>query len=306
MELVDEEHHVLGAADFVHDGLDALLELAAVLGPGDHHRQVEHHEALVLEDLRNIARDDALGEPFDDRGLADAGLAEKDGVVLGAAAEDLHETFDLGGAADDGVEGAFLGEFGQVATEGIERRGLALALGAGGGSGPGAGRGGGAREAGGFAAALLALILACAEKVEHFFADFLELEPEVHEDLSGDAVVLAEEPEEEVLGADVVVVEVPGFLDGVLDDLFGAGGLGQLAHGDHFRAWLDELLDLEADLAEVDVEVLEDVGADARALFDEPEQDVLGPDVLVVEALGLLVGQGHHFAGTVCEALEHG
>ena len=43
----------------------------------------------------------------------------------------------------------------------------------------------------------------------------------------------------------------------------------------------------------------------AGAFLDQAEQNVLRPDVLVVEPLRLLVGQGHHLAGTVCESLEH-
>ena len=144
-----------------------------------------------------------------------------------------------------------------------------------------------------------------SEEIEYFFADIFELEPEVHENLGGDAVVLAEEPEEDVLGADIVVIEVAGFFDRVLDDLFGAWSLRELAHGDHFWASADEFFDFESDLAEVNIEVFEDIGADARSFFDESEQDVLGPDVFMVEALGFLVGQGHYFAGSICESFKH-
>ena len=108
-----------------------------------------------------------------------------------------------------------------------------------------------------------------------------------------------------MLGADVVVVEVAGFFDRVLDDLLGPRRLRQLAHRDHVGPALDELLDLEADLAQVDVEVLQDVGGDAAAFLDQAEQDVLGADVLVVEALGLLIGQLHHLAGPVGESFIH-
>src|SRR5262249_49517295 len=66
-----------------------------------------------------------------------------------------------------------------------------------------------------------------------------------------------------------------------------------------------DLLDLQTDLAEVDVEVLQDVGGNAGALLDEAQQDVLGADVFVVEALGLLVGQLHHLAGAVGKAFIH-
>jgi hypothetical protein len=127
VQLVDEEDDVLGAADLVHDGLDALLELAAVLGAGDHHRQVEHDQALLVQDLGDVAADDALGEAFDDGGLADARLAEEDGVVLGAAAEDLHDALDLVLRPITG-RACLPGEFGEVAAEGVEGGGLALAL----------------------------------------------------------------------------------------------------------------------------------------------------------------------------------
>ena len=42
----------------------------------------------VLEPLGHVAADDALGEPFHDRRLADARLADEHRVVLGLARED--------------------------------------------------------------------------------------------------------------------------------------------------------------------------------------------------------------------------
>ena len=111
--------------------------------------------------------------------------------------------------------------------------------------------------------------------------------------------------QQNVLGADVVVIEVAGLLHRILDHLLGPRSLRELAHRDHVGSALNELLDLHADFPKVDVEVLEHVGGDPAALLDEAEQDVLGADVLVVEPLGLLVGQLHHFPGTVRETLVH-
>ena len=146
---------------------------------------------------------------------------------------------------------------------------------------------------------------AVAQQVEDFLADFFELEAEVHQHLGGHAFLLAQQAEQDVLGADVVVVEVAGLFHRVLDDLLGPRRLRQLAHRDHVGPALDELLDLEADLAQIDVEVLEHVGGDAAAFLDQAQQDVLGADVFVVEALGLLVGQLHHLAGPVGESFVH-
>jgi hypothetical protein len=38
---------------------------------------------------------------------------------------------------------------------------------------------------------------------------------------------------------------------------------------------------------------------------DQAQQDVLGPDVVVVEETGLLLGEHDHPAGSICEAFEH-
>ena len=48
------------------------------------------------------------------------------------------------------------------------------------------------------------------------------------------------------------------------------------------------------------------LAATPRPFLDQAEQDVLGADVLVVEPLGFLVGQLHHFAGAVGKAFVHG
>ena len=133
VQFVDEEDDVLGAANFVHHRLDALFKLAAVFRAGDHHGEVEHDDAAVVQQIGHGFVDDALRESFDDGSLADARLAEQNRVVLGATAEDLYKTFDLVVASDDWIEFADLGQFGQVAAETVKRRCLALAASRGGG-----------------------------------------------------------------------------------------------------------------------------------------------------------------------------
>ena len=122
VELVDEQDDLaLGVLDLLEHGLEALLELAAVLGAGDQGAQVQRDDALVLERLGHVAADDALGQALDDGGLADARLADQDRVVLRPAAEDLDDAADLLVAADDRVElaGARLGR--QVAAVLLQR-----------------------------------------------------------------------------------------------------------------------------------------------------------------------------------------
>ena len=70
-------------------------------------------------------RDDPLGEALDDRGLADAGRSEQDGVALGAADEDLDHPGRLVLAPDRRPEEPLGGELRQVPAELVqERRGV--------------------------------------------------------------------------------------------------------------------------------------------------------------------------------------
>jgi hypothetical protein len=64
VQLVDEgDDPALGGLDLLEHRLEALLELAAVLRPRDHRGEVELHQPLVLEQGRDVALDDAAGEP---------------------------------------------------------------------------------------------------------------------------------------------------------------------------------------------------------------------------------------------------
>ena len=75
---------------------------------------------LPRRESGHVAGDDALGEPLDDGGLADAGLADQHRVVLGAAREHLDHAADLGVTSDHRVQSALTGEFGEVDTELLE------------------------------------------------------------------------------------------------------------------------------------------------------------------------------------------
>ena len=105
VQLVDEADDLaVRLGDFLEDGLEAVFEFAAELGAGDHRAEVEGDDAFCCAAVGHVAGDDALREAFDDGGFADAGLADEHGIVLGAAAEHLHDAADLFVAADDGVE----------------------------------------------------------------------------------------------------------------------------------------------------------------------------------------------------------
>ena len=122
VQLVEEQHDLpAGVLDLLQHGLQALLELAAVLRAGQQRADVQRDDAAVAQRLGDVAGDDALGEALDDRRLADAGLADEHGVVLRAPAEHLDDAADLVVAADDRVELAVVGLGGEVAAVALER-----------------------------------------------------------------------------------------------------------------------------------------------------------------------------------------
>ena len=122
MKLVDEEDDAtLGLGDVFKDRLQAFLEFAAKLRAGDERAHVERDDLAILEALGNVARDNPLREALDDGGLADAGFADENGVVLGPSAEHLNDATDFGVAADDGVHLAQSSDLDEVATVFFER-----------------------------------------------------------------------------------------------------------------------------------------------------------------------------------------
>ena len=115
VELIDEENDLaLLVRHFLQKLLEALLKFAAVLGARNEARHIERKNGLAAKSIRHFVVDDALSEPLNDGRLADARLADKDGVVLRAALQNLHRAANLVVAADHGVELPFTGTGRQV------------------------------------------------------------------------------------------------------------------------------------------------------------------------------------------------
>src|SRR4051794_6870507 len=286
VDLVDEQDDVAAGADLLEDLLEPLFEVTAVAGAGDEGAEVQRVELLVLQRLGHLALDDGLREAFDDGGLADAGLADQDGVVLGPPRQDLHDPLDLLGSPDHRVELGVTRGLGQVAAELVENQR------------------GGRRALGGAAGRGRLLALVAGEQLDDLLADAVEGGPELHQDLGGGALTLAGQAQQDVLGADVVVAELQGLAQRELQHLLRPRGEGDVT-GRGLLALADDLLDLLADALERDAQGLQCLGGDAFALVDQAQEDVLGADVVVVEHPGLFLGQDNNAAGSVGEPFEH-
>ena len=107
---------------------EPLLELAAVLGAGHERAHVERDDLLVLQSFGTSPRTMRPASPSTIGGLADAGLADQDGIVLGAARQHLDHAADFLVAADDRIELAVARQLGQIAAVSLERLVFALGI----------------------------------------------------------------------------------------------------------------------------------------------------------------------------------
>ena len=190
VDLVDEQDDVPAGLDLLEDLLQPLFEVTAVTRPGHQRAQVQGVELLVLEGLGHLRLDDLLRQALDHGGLADPGLTDEHRVVLGAPREHLHDPLDFLLPADDRIELALPSALRQIPTELVQhqrgRRGpLAAATGLG---------------------RLLALV--AGQELQHLLPHPVEVRTELDQHLGGDALAFADQAEQDVLGADVVVPEL--------------------------------------------------------------------------------------------------
>ena len=121
VDLINEENAFFLLGDFLHDRLQALLEVTAVTRTGQQGAHVERPDDGIVQNFRNFAIDDFLGEAFSDGGLANAGVTDQHRIVLRPAAEDLDAAFDLSVAANQRVNLALPGLLIEVYAISFER-----------------------------------------------------------------------------------------------------------------------------------------------------------------------------------------
>ena len=252
VELVHEQDDLaLGVRDLLQDGLQALLELAAVLASRQQRADVEADDLAVPEALGDVAGDDALGEALGDRGLADAGLADQDGVVLRAPGEDLDDAADLVVAADHRVELAVLGVLREVAAELLQRLVLLLR-------------------------ALVGHAMRAADLRDRLGQRLVRRAVAVQR-LRGLAALGVGQREQDVLGRDVLVVELARLALGEAQDVhqLAAGGGLLRARGDRGEL-IERAVELFADRLRAGAELAQHRSDHGLGLLEQRHEQVLG------------------------------
>ena len=258
-----------GVFDFFQDGLEAVFEFAAIFRSGQHGAEIERDHALVLQHFGHVAGNDALGEAFDDGGLADAGLADEHRIIFRAAGENLDHAADFFVASDDRIELAAAGLLGQVAGVALERLILGFGI-------------------------LVGHFLRAADRGQRFQNRVVGCAV-AGENLLRRILLEVRDGQQQVLGGDVFVLEVGGFFEGLLQQLVGGVRERGLRR---FSGDLGKLFDLAIEVAEnglrADADFFEHRRNDAFFVFEQGGEQVdrqqLGIAVLGGEVVRALDG----------------
>src|SRR5690606_14362144 len=148
------------------------------------------------------------------------------------------------------------------------------------------------------------LALVTVEQLDHLLPDSVEISSKLDQHLGGHTLTLTDEPEQDVLGADVVVTQLQSLTERQLEDLLGPRGEGNVPRRSRL-ALADDLLDLLTHALKADAEALQSLGGHALTLVDQAKKNVLSADVVVVEHPGLFLGQDDNTPRSVGEPLEH-
>ena len=111
-------------------------------------------------------------------------------------------------------------------------------------------------------------------------------------------------PEQDVLGADVGMIERLRFLARQREHLLHARRVGNVADHLGLRAGADLLLDFHPHRFEIEPHFLQDVDGDALPELDQAEQQMLGADIVVVEAVGFFSGKSQDLLGARSEVIH--
>ena len=255
VDLVDEQQDVAVAGhDFLHDGLQTLLEFTLVLRTRDQGTHVERVDHLRLQVLGHVAVDDPVCDTLGDGGLADTRLTHEDRVVLGTPREDLQHAADLLVTADHRVELARTGLF--VEVDGILAQRIELLL------------GGLGIDRSPFAEG--------ADRLKEFLLGGAAALEDV-----GSLPALGDKPQQQVLDRRIFVAEVPGKVHGTLDHLRGVLRKELVAAAFDPRKGCDGTVGLVAQAADIHPDTPQEERSERIVLADKHAQNVERLDSLL-------------------------
>ena len=125
-------------------------------------------------------------------------------------------------------------------------------------------------------------------------AGLFDINIEILKYARGHSVAFTQEPQQNVLGAHVGVLQLLGFLGGKVQNLLYARGIGNVADLFLVRARTDLFFHLKPHGLQIEPHLLEHVNRHALPKLDEPKQQMLRAHKVVVKSVRLLARQRQH------------
>ena len=253
-------------ANLVHHGLDALLELAAVLRARDHEGEVERDDLLVAQNLRHVAR-----WRFPARGPSTMAVLPTPASPISTGLflvrrQRIWMTRSISFFAPDDRDRAR-----PSCASSVRSRPNARSAGVFDFLLVRSPRFADAPSCSGFRRGEIRI-----EFLENLVAGALDVDVEGLQHARGHAFAFAQQAEQDVLGADVGMIERLRLLAREREHFLHARRVGNVADHLRLRAGADLLLHLHAHGLEVEPHLLQHVDGDALAELDQPEQQMLG------------------------------
>ena len=146
------------------------------------------------------------------------------------------------------------------------------------------------------------LFIAGGEIGIQFFEDFLtgalDIDVQRLQNTGGHAFSFTEQTEQNMLSANITVVQGARFLASQSEHFFHPRSIRDIAHHLLIGTRADLFLHLHTHRLQIETELLKHVDGDALAQLDQPEQQVFGADIVVVEAVCLFAGERKHLLGS--------
>ena len=266
MQLVDEQDNVAGLADFVHDFFQAVFKFAAIFGSRYDGAHIERHDAFVAQRFGNFVVDDFLRQAFGDRRFTDPRLPDQDRVVFRPAAEHLNNPFDFLAAADDRIKVTFLGGGRQIAGQAVQGWRIDI----------------------GRRAVMAGDGFAAAEQLQHLLARLIQADAKVVQYARGDTFAFTNQPEQNMLRADVSMAQLARFVHRQFDYFFGARRIGDI--GGLLLSPADQGFNFVLDFLQAKSEPDQSLGGNAFAFANEAKQHVLRADIVMSKPYGFFLG----------------
>ena len=118
-----------------------------------------------------------------------------------------------------------------------------------------------------------------------------------------DALAFLHQAEQQMLGADERVAQLPGLFDGQLDHVLGARGQRWLAER-RARVLGSHPLDGAADFRGRGAHIAQHSRSHAVLFHHQPQEEMLCPDVVMIQPHSLFLRELQHLASVFCKAIQ--